>query len=240
MPLFLMGCFPLDFHEVKRPLGTKSWKRPIKAGKRPIKEAKRPIKAMVLVGISVGCLMGCFRAPQPCRKTAPLKRPIKRSMRNRKNALHARPSCLSSQANRTHAHRNTKTGLQRRVCFLGVSASLKDVTRIHRCPWLRHGLPKQTRPPPKSSGLWQTLHESKKGRFYWTRMLSSTVCKTWVLPEDYCKKDPCNFNAEIFVPKVGNPCLTLGQLLASRILYALLVGERQHEIARPRFCTQSC
>ena len=24
--------------------------------------------------------MGCFRAPKPCRKTAPLKRPIKRSM----------------------------------------------------------------------------------------------------------------------------------------------------------------
>ena len=80
MPLFLMGCFPLDFHEVKRPLRTKSGKRPIEARKRPIKEAKRPIKAMVLVGISVGCLMGCFRAPQPCRKTAPLKRPLKRSM----------------------------------------------------------------------------------------------------------------------------------------------------------------
>ena len=83
MPLFLMGCFPLDFHEAKRPLRTKSWKRPIKAGKWPIKEAKRPIKAMVLVGISVGCLMGCFRAPQPCRKTAPLKNPIQRSMRIR-------------------------------------------------------------------------------------------------------------------------------------------------------------
>ena len=80
-PLFLMGCFPVDFQEVKRPLRTKSGKRPIKVGKRPIKEAKRPIKAMVLVGISVGCLMGCFWAPKPCRKTAPLKRPIKRSMR---------------------------------------------------------------------------------------------------------------------------------------------------------------
>ena len=75
-----MGCFPLAFQEVKRPLRTKSGKCPIKVGKRPIKEAKRPIKAMVLVGISVGCLMGCFRAPQPCRKTAPLKRPIKRFM----------------------------------------------------------------------------------------------------------------------------------------------------------------
>ena len=34
----------------------------------------------MLVGVSVGCLMGCFRAPPPWRKTAPLKRPIKRSM----------------------------------------------------------------------------------------------------------------------------------------------------------------
>ena len=76
MPLFLMGCFPVDFQEAKRPLGTKSGKRPIKVGKRPIKEGKRPIKAMVLVGIS----MGCFRAPPPWRKTAPLKRPIWRSM----------------------------------------------------------------------------------------------------------------------------------------------------------------
>ena len=75
-----MGCFPASFQEVKRPLRTKSGKRPIKVGKRPIKEGKRPIKAMVLVGISVGCLMGCFRAPPPWRKTAPLKRPIKRSM----------------------------------------------------------------------------------------------------------------------------------------------------------------
>ena len=83
IPLFLMGCFPVDFQEVKQPLGTKSAKRPIKVGKRPINEGKRPIKAMVLVGISVGCLMGCFRSPPPWRKTAPLKRPIKRSMNNR-------------------------------------------------------------------------------------------------------------------------------------------------------------
>ena len=74
MPLFLMGCFPVDFQEVKRPLRTKSGKRPIKVGKRPIKEGKRPIKAMVLVGVSVGCLMGCFRAPPPWEKTAPQKK----------------------------------------------------------------------------------------------------------------------------------------------------------------------
>ena len=83
-PLFLRkGCFPVDFQEVKRPLGTKSVKRPIKVGKRAINEGKRPIKAKVLVGVSVGSLMGCFRAPLPWRKTAPLKRPIKRSMRRR-------------------------------------------------------------------------------------------------------------------------------------------------------------
>ena len=76
-----MGCFPVDFQEVKRPLRTKSVKRPIKVGKRPINEGKRPIKAKVLVGVSVGSLMGCFRAPPPWRKTAPLKRPIKRSSR---------------------------------------------------------------------------------------------------------------------------------------------------------------
>ena len=51
-----------------------------------------------------------------------------------------------------------------------------------------------------------------------------------MLPKDLCKKHPCNFNS----------CPTLGQLLASRILYTLLVGEKQHEIARARFCTQSC
>ena len=38
------------------------------------------MKAKVLVGVSVGSLMGCFRAPPPWRKTAPLKRPIRRSM----------------------------------------------------------------------------------------------------------------------------------------------------------------
>ena len=84
MPLFLMGCFPVDFQDVKRPLRTKSVKRPIKVGKRPIDEGKRPIKAKVLVGVSIGSLMGCFRAPPPWRKTAPLKRPTKRSMKSQR------------------------------------------------------------------------------------------------------------------------------------------------------------
>ena len=79
---FLNGLFSSGFSIGKTAwsLRKKTGKRPIKVGKRPINEGKRPIKAMVLVGISVGCLMGCFRAPPPWRKTAPLKRPIKRSM----------------------------------------------------------------------------------------------------------------------------------------------------------------
>ena len=68
MPLLLMGCFPVDFQEAKRPLRTKSVKRPLHVGKRPIYEGKRPIKAVVLVGVAVSCLMGCFRAPPPWRK----------------------------------------------------------------------------------------------------------------------------------------------------------------------------
>ena len=113
MPLFLMGCFPVDFQEVKRPLKAKSGKRPIKGGKRPIKEGKRPIKAMVLVGISVGCLMGCLPAPPPWRKTAPLKRPIKGSMisgvrdghRNRKSQKSLRFRCAKSISETSHIAR---------------------------------------------------------------------------------------------------------------------------------------
>ena len=46
-------------------------KRSIKVGKRPIKEGKRPINAN-----------GQFPDTPPWWKTAPLKRPIKRSMSN--------------------------------------------------------------------------------------------------------------------------------------------------------------
>ena len=74
LPLFLMGCFPVAFQEVKRPLRTKSAKRPIKVGKRPINEGKRPIKAKVLVGVSVGSLMGCFRATPAMAENGPSKK----------------------------------------------------------------------------------------------------------------------------------------------------------------------
>ena len=124
MPLFLMGCFPVDFQEVKRPLRTKSVKRPIKVGKRPLNEGKRPIKAKVLVGVSVGCLMGCFRAPPPWRKTAPLKRPIKRSMKCgllskllASIPVSLRPSCPNHLSQR-HGHMRMHTPLQSSVLAL--------------------------------------------------------------------------------------------------------------------------
>ena len=89
MPLFLMGCFPGDFEEGKRPL-RHSGKRPIKVGKRPIKVGKRPIKVgkrPIKVGkrpIKEGkrtiSANGQLSGTPPRWKTAPLKRPTKRSM----------------------------------------------------------------------------------------------------------------------------------------------------------------
>ena len=72
----------------------------------------------------------------------------------------------------------------------------------------------------------------------------STACPKFLTrdvrtPEDYCEKDPCS-TRKCSCQKLANPCPTLGQLLASRVLYALLVEEKQHESARARFCTQSC
>ena len=54
------------------------------------------------------------------------------------------------------------------------------------------------------------------------------------------RKTPAISTRKCSCQKLANCCPTLGQLLASRILYALLVGEKQCEIARARFCTQSC
>ena len=69
MPLFLLGCFPGDFQEGKRPIKA-FWEAAHSGRKRPIKERKRPISAS-----------GQFSGTPPRWKTAPLKRPIKRSMR---------------------------------------------------------------------------------------------------------------------------------------------------------------
>ena len=68
MGLFLMGCFPSDFQEGKRPIKALG-ETPVEVGKRPIKEAKPPINAN-----------GLFSGTTPCLKMAALKRPIKRSM----------------------------------------------------------------------------------------------------------------------------------------------------------------
>ena len=37
---------------------------------------QEPSDAPSSIGISIDCLVGCFRPPPPCWKTAPLKRPI--------------------------------------------------------------------------------------------------------------------------------------------------------------------
>ena len=54
----------------------------------------------------------------------------------------------------------------------------------------------------------------------------------WVLPEDYCKRDPCNFNTKMFVSNWS----TSSQLDFVRALSR----RKQYEIAQTRFCTQSC
>ena len=53
---FLNGLFSSEFSRGRKAPYGELGKRPIKAGKRPIKLAKWPIEAIVLVGISVGCL----------------------------------------------------------------------------------------------------------------------------------------------------------------------------------------
>ena len=69
-PFLKEGLFSRRFSRVKTaPIKAKSAKRPIEVGKRPIKERKRPINAN-----------GQFLDTPPWWKTAPLKRPIKRSM----------------------------------------------------------------------------------------------------------------------------------------------------------------
>ena len=76
---------------------------------------------------------------------------------------------------------------------------------------------------PLSFG-WFSLPFSKIGCCQRTTARKTPALSTW--------KCSCQ--------KLANRCPTLGQLLASRILYALLVGDKQYEIAKARFCTQSC
>ena len=54
-------------------------------------------------------------------------------------------------------------------------------------------------------------------RFSCVMQFSVATLIAWVYPEDYCRKNPCNFSTEMFVSKVGNPCPSIGQILASRI-----------------------
>ena len=92
VPLFLVGCFQAIFEKENGPLGH-SGKRPIKVGKRPIKEGKRPIK-----------VNGLFSDTPPYWKTAPLERPIKRSMNTCTECnkpSHSQSLCISVLRERT-------------------------------------------------------------------------------------------------------------------------------------------
>ena len=74
-PFLKKGLFSRGFSKREngplRHSGSESGKRPIEEGKRPIKDGKRPINAN-----------GQFSGTPPWSKTAPLNRPIKRSMIN--------------------------------------------------------------------------------------------------------------------------------------------------------------
>ena len=54
----------------------------------------------------------------------------------------------------------------------------------------------------------------------------------WVLPEDYCKKDPCNFNTEMFVPKVGQP-LSNSWSTSSQPDFVRAFGRRKNSTKSP-------
>ena len=114
-----MGCFPEDFREGKRPIKAFG-KRPIKVGKRLIKKGKRPIK-----------VNGLFSGTPPCRKTAPPKRPIKRSM-NVREPLHV-GFALSDRG-------SVKTDMFEKRVF-EQTTPLKRTKRGGHFPWTTFGYP---------------------------------------------------------------------------------------------------
>ena len=162
---FLMGwltLFPVDFREAKRRLTTKSGKRPIKVGKRPIKEGKWSSKAVVLVGISVGCLMGCSRAPPQWQKMAPLKRPIKRSM-TRYPVDKTSSICrfFSSDMRLCYSAFELVSELRRKACSRQARAALRSFRKAH-CFTLKSLCTSYLAPPtpsPVPSHIW-VLHTS--------------------------------------------------------------------------------
>ena len=62
----------------------------------------------------------------------------------------------------------------------------------------------------------------------------------WVLPEDYCKKDSCNFNTEMFVSKVGQPMSNSWSTSSRPDFVHSLARRKTARNRQARFCTQSC
>ena len=101
---------------------------------------------------------------------------------------------------------------------------------------LYYGLASGTLPLPRgfSNVPW------RKRAFALWKLLPATGVIFGCCQRTSARKTPAISTRKFLCQKLVNSCPTLGQLLASRILYTLLVGEKQHEIARARFCTQSC
>ena len=226
-----MGCSPVDFQEVKRPLRTTWAKRPIKVGKRPINEGKRAIKAMALVRISVGCLMGCFRAPPPWRKTARLKRPIKRSMRFSFSGI----SALVAHVDR----HNNETGLVGHSSDFWIGHTPKgSYSPTGRS---KHLLEKEN--PSKNpfwDPFWETQETTKDPKVEGSRSDQSSVnslCrgtktpKTLCFTEFWCKQrgadDPWPISADCL-----NPWLPGLFSFSERNPFSLFVSPLQSEVSK--------
>ena len=80
------------------------------------------------------------------------------------------------------------------------------------------------------------------GKFVWTNgpESSSKVSPYTGIGPWMALPSPCNFNTEMFVSKVGQPLSNSWPTSSQPDLHALLVGEKQYEIAKARFFTQSC
>ena len=84
--------------------------------------------------------------------------------------------------------------------------------------------------------VWPRLERLRLGTSEFESVLSFGCCQRTT-----ARKTPAISTRKRSCQKFGNPCPTLGPLsLASRILYALVVVEKQHNIAMARFYTQSC
>ena len=63
--------------------------------------------------------------------------------------------------------------------------------------------------------------------------VSRVATLVWVLPEDCCKKDPCNFKTEMFVSKVGSPNMSNSWSTSSQPDFLHTLGRKRTVRNRP-------